>query len=493
MRKKYSILSSILILLILIACNLPGGAAETEEPENLPPAQEEETEVLPEETKTPVIPSVTPEPTAIPTPDSLNPAGPYLMFSGKSGIWIANPDGSFLTQVTNIEPGLRDLRNAVSPDGKELALVVETDDGIELQLISIPDGELKVVAKLSSMGMDEASMNPEESKSAAALSILYYEAAAWSPGDGRYLAFVGAINGNSSDLYVYDTQTEEITQLTDGPSQAIIPIWSPDGRYIYHFGVSWVPPFGGALVGYTRMDGAYAVRLSDGEIIDQPKPQKTHYAFVAWQDATHYIMYDADDACNSINLRSVDVETAKATPLMKYSFYYGASLSPDNGALLFSGDSACATSLGDGLYLLKNGESEPLKLSDKKAYEVSWLPESKVFWAYPEGLYSADGSKRYDPPVYDSSYNPAVSVEGFEAWVVIEDRVSRVEVKEPGKDWVTVSSGFHVDALIWNPVDGKQLIIAGEDGTLFGAAYPDFELKTLGEMNGYVSQAIWLT
>lgn len=492
MRKKFSILSSIFILLVLLACNLPGGTAETEEPVSLAPGQDEETEVLPEETKTPVIPSVTPEPTATPAPESLNPAGPYLMFSGKSGIWIANPDGTFLTQVTNIEPGLRDLRNAVSPDGRKLALVVETGEEIELRLVSIPDGGSKVVAKLSSMGMDEASMNPEESKSAAALSILYYEAAAWSPGDGRYLAFVGAINGNSSDLYVYDTQTEEITQLTDGPSQAIIPIWSPDGRYIYHFGVSWVPPFGGALVGYTRMDGAYAVRLSDGEIIDQPKPKTSHFAFIDWQDATHYIMYDADDACNSINLRSVDVETAKATPLMKYSFYFGAAQSPENGALLFSGDSACSSSLGDGLYLLNKGESEPLKLSDTKAYEVSWLPESKVFWAYPEGLFSADGSTRYDPPVFDSSFDPAVSTEGFQAWEVIENRVSRVEVKEPGKDWFSIATDFHVDALIWNPIDGKNLLMASEDGTLYSAAYPDYELVRMGEMGGYISQAVWV-
>ncbi|HQP09446.1 MAG TPA: hypothetical protein PLY85_10540 [Anaerolineaceae bacterium] len=492
MRKKYSILSSILILLVLIACNLPGEAEKTEEPGSLPPAQDEETEGLPEETSTPAIPTVTLEPTSTPAPASLNHEGPYLMFSGGNGIWIANPDGSFLTQVTNVELGSRDLRNAVSPDGKEMALVVETEEGIELRIISIPSGESKKVALLSSLGMDDASMNPEESESAAALSILYYEAAAWSPGDGRHLAFVGAINGSSSDLYVYDTQTEEITQLTDGPSQAIIPIWSPDGRYIYHFGVSWVPPFGGALVGYTRMDGAFAVCLSDGEIIDQPKPKNTHFAFVDWQDTTHYIMYDADDACNSINLRSVDVETAKATPLMQYSFYFGAALSPENGALLFSGDSACTTSLGDGLYLLGKGDIEPIKLSDKKAYEVSWLPESKVFWAYPEGLYSLDGSTRYDPPVNDASFQPAVSMNGFEAWSVIENRVSRVEVKEPGKDWVTVASGFHVDALIWNPTDGKNLLIASEDGTLYGVSYPDFELTTLGEMNGYISQAIWL-
>ena len=492
MHKRTDIIFSVLILIVMISCNLPGLSAETEESENLSTEIAVEKETPAEATDTPLLPTATSDPTQQPAPESLNAEGPHILFSGRSGIWISNPDGSFLTQVSDIEMNLKELRNAVSPDGKTLAIVVDTEQEIELRLVSSPEGDSRTIAILSDRSGIEAETSAEESKSAAALSILYYEAVAWSPGDGRYLAFMGAINGNTSDLYLYDTQTEEITQLTDGPSQAIIPIWSPDGEYIYHFGVSWVPPFGGALGGYNRMDGAYAVRMADGQIIDQPKPKVTHNTFVGWQDASHYILYDGDDACNSVNLRSVDISTGKSSPLMTYSFYYGITLSPLNGALLFSSDSACATSLDEGLYLFPKGKDEPIKLSDQKAYEVSWLPESSVFWAYPEGLYSADGSKRHDPPVYDSSYNPAVSVEGFEAWVVIENRVSRVEVKEPGKNWVTVASGFHVDALIWNPTDGKNLLMVSEDGTLYGAASPDYELTTLGEMNGYISQAIWL-
>ena len=41
MRKKFSILSSIFILLVLLACNLPGGTAETEEPVSLAPGQDD--------------------------------------------------------------------------------------------------------------------------------------------------------------------------------------------------------------------------------------------------------------------------------------------------------------------------------------------------------------------------------------------------------------------------------------------------------------------
>ena len=67
-------------------------------------------------------------------------------------------------------------------------------------------------------------------KAITSYAIMDYSNVAWQPGDGRLLAFTGAINGPTSDLYLYDTQSGEFTQLTDGPSQAIAPSWSPDGQ-----------------------------------------------------------------------------------------------------------------------------------------------------------------------------------------------------------------------------------------------------------------------
>ena len=60
-----------------------------------------------------------------------------------------------------------------------------------------------------------------------------WTAPVWSP-DGRYLAFLGAIDGPSSDLYVFDTKTEKVYRLTTGVNQAAEPIWSPDSQWIVH-------------------------------------------------------------------------------------------------------------------------------------------------------------------------------------------------------------------------------------------------------------------
>ena len=132
----------------------------------------------------------------------------------------------------------------------------------------------------------------------------------------------------------------------------------------------------------------------------------------------------------------------------------------------------------------------PQKLDENKAYEVAWMPESRVFNAYPEALFSADGSIRYDPPVYEASYLPAISAQGYQAWYVIQDRKGRVVVNNGDGEWKTVIEG-HASQLLWDPLEGKTLIIAMEDGGLYAATFPDFVPIKTGSLDGKVNQAVW--
>ncbi len=439
------------------------------------------------------MPSPSPAPltlTNTPAPTSLNATGPFIIFKGQSGIWIANPDGSFPTRVSEYEIQ-GDLRRAISPTGDRMALVIKNDQGLDLVVVKIPGGEMETIAHLISITRDEELGDPTSPKAFATYAIRDYDSVAWQPGDGRLLAFIGAINGSTADLYLYDTQTRDITQLTEGPSQAILPNWSPDGQFILHDGVSWVPPFGGAIGGANRLDGVWAVQVSDGKVITLPKPKGALPNFVGWQDDSHYLAYDSDDECYSQNLHSVDVVSGETTPVMDFSFYYEIAQSPENGALLFSSAEGCSSSLGEGVFLLFPGQTTPSRLLDKRAYEIYWMPESKVFLAYPEALFSSEGNTRYDPPVYDSSFNPAASKEGYQAWEVIENQRGRVVVKVPGSEWQTVLNGS-VTQLIWDPIEGRTLLIALRDGSLYAASYPDFTPRLMGNLGGIVDQAIWL-
>lgn len=431
-------------------------------------------------------------PTEAPAPTGLNPTGPYVLYGGTEGVWISNPDGSFLTKLTDLSIDLDNLHSLVSPQGDRMALITVNDEGYDLVEIKIPSGETRTIAHLYSITHDEVTSHPTSARAFTAYALGEDANVAWQPGAGKLLAFMGAIKGPTSDLYLYDTESGEITQMTDGLSQGVFPTWSPDGNYILHYGVSWKGPFGGAILGHDHLDGVWAVRAADGEIITMPTPKNgVQFNFLGWQDDGHYITFDGATDCDAQNLRSVDVTTGKTTPIADLSFDFYIARSPENGALLFSAYPDCAKSPGEGIFLLLPGQTTPAKLHDKRAWGMEWMPESKVFFAYPEGLFSADGNTRYDPPVYDKSFHPAVSQKGYQAWVVIENRQDRVEVKVPEADWKAILEEGTIDQMIWDPVSGETLLIVLREGPVYAASYPDFKPRLMGNMQG-INQAIWL-
>jgi hypothetical protein len=430
-------------------------------------------------------------PTASPAPASLNAQGPYVLLEGEAGLWIANPDGSFLTRLSESGIGSADLHRAISPQGDRLAFVSKSQHGPVLLQLALPGGAQSVLATLQTVLPEDVLANPLSAQAFAYYAITQYDNVAWQPGEGRYLAFVGAIQGPTADLYVYDSQSNAITQLTDGGSQAVYPTWSPDGTTILHFGGRWVPPFGGAILGYNQADGAWAVRLEDGDVIAQPAGIRWPWNLVGWQAEGRYLASIEDEECGVRDLQSVDPAGGSTLPVLEGCYSSYAALSPEDDALLLSSSDCEACPLGAGTFLLRSGEATPQRIFEDRAWGIDWLPESGVFHTYPLGLISSDGAHVSLPPVPDASYHPAASRQGYRAWEVIENQQGRVVVAGPGQEFHTVLEA-DVAALIWDPLSGDTLLIAAQDGTLYAASAPDFVPRVVGDLGSRIAQVAWI-
>jgi len=471
----------LLVLIFMTSCGSNATRAEVPIEQSLPA------------TPDPSLPTENPAsspapPTGEPGTTSLSASG-YIVYKGESGVWITDALGASPVQLSAHE-NRGDLRRAISSGGEKIALLETGEDGLNLVIVQIPSGEKETVAQVLALSSEENIENTSM-KAFAQYAIRDYDSVAWQPGEGRLLAFTAAIDGPTSDLYLYDTQTKEITRLTDGYSQAVLPSWSLDGRYILHYGVSWVQPFGGAIGGHNRFDGVWAVDVSNGEIITQLKPEGVALHFVGWLDDSHYITFDNREDCRAQKLRSINVATGESTLLMEQSFAFYIDFSPETDTLLISGDGECPDSLEEGAYLLSLKENSLVRVVDERIWGIEWLPDSQVFQAYPEALLSPDGETRYDPPVYDQSFNPAISSLGFEAWEIIENQEGRVVVRIPGGDWQQILDGS-VDVLIWDQITGENLIIVLRDGSLYTAFFPDFKTIKQGDLGRAVNQAVWL-
>jgi hypothetical protein len=103
-----------------------------------------------------------------------------------------------------------DSSGTFSPDGQYFAFIVVADGDNEMVIVRTDDGTETQRIRFTKIG---AVANP-----------------AWSP-DGQKIAFSGSVGG-ISDIYTYDLQSGETTQLTNDKYADFQPTWSPDGKTI---------------------------------------------------------------------------------------------------------------------------------------------------------------------------------------------------------------------------------------------------------------------
>lgn len=154
-------------------------------------------------------PTETPQtPTATAEPELQN--GP-IVFDSEEDIFIMNADGSGMRRLMNTPA--RDDEADVSSDGRFIAF--ETDSGGE-----------RVIMIVDLNGRSPRELVPGRQPD-------------WSP-DDRFIAFESV--GFPQQIYIVETATGEVRQVTDTLSHSRAPSWSPDGEqlaFMTEVGSNW--------------------------------------------------------------------------------------------------------------------------------------------------------------------------------------------------------------------------------------------------------------
>jgi serine/threonine protein kinase len=137
-------------------------------------------------------------------------------------------DGTLLAQRFN--PRKLQLEGDAAPIADHVAVNTSVYRGV---FAASTTGTLLYMGGGASSGSQLLWYDRQGAKQGAALAeAALYRQPALSP-DGKRLA-VNIESGSSQDIWVVDLQRQTKTRITFGPARCFIPIWSPDGKWIYY-------------------------------------------------------------------------------------------------------------------------------------------------------------------------------------------------------------------------------------------------------------------
>jgi len=420
-----------------------------------------------------------PEPTATPR---LSSVGPWWIAYAPDHIWIMNPDGTSLSALA-FPAEARGYPNnlTVAPDVRHLAFLAgfQFAEGISLYIVDLPEGtfqKIDVLQPFANFSFDEYYPgNPSYDMSQAQIAIYHDHSLAWSP-DSSQLAFLGWLGGSSVDLYLYDLASEEITQLTNGPSQAYQVLWSPDGRYLLHAGVHSF----GTGAGYS-MAGLWVVDVARDLISDVDMGMlRGDFIFHGWLDDETFLAASFNAVCGEFNLRAVNLRTGRVEAIWPSS--YGAfDIDPITWTMLLDapeyalGDPLCNGQDIAGLVLVdEDGNARQITLTGESngrepIARIRWSGALDAFiFEHREriSLLSRDGILREELPAC-----PCLLPNGVD-WAFMTEEAPGFWVGPAGT--MPEIGVFDCDDPLWAWNPDSSMVIYELNNQLFTAQSPEF-------------------
>ena len=315
--------------------------------------------------------------------NGLNPTGPWLVFiTGenlqRNQIWAANPDGSDMIVLADdaLISGTRApwLMPQISPNGRYIAYIELQESPLQafLHIIELPSGSNKKIVML----YDETQIGFHQD----ILDTILYQASslAWSP-DGRTLAFIGALEGGTADLFIHIPDEQSVARLSDGPSQAYMPVWSADGKNILHTATSLFHRGEGYSPYMFTPDGLWTYQVDRGTIASIPWPfgsEPEYITYSPWHDST-FIFSGNGSPCEDSNGCWLDVVSGDKGsfpfPIIVYA------ISQDTGSLLATFFNTTMPSDDAGTYLFTPENPTGTRLFTEELENIQWLEKAGVF------------------------------------------------------------------------------------------------------------------
>jgi hypothetical protein len=434
-----------------------------------------------------VTPSVTSQPTVTPTPppSQLSADGPWLLHLAQQGSQLVarNADGSAPLRL-DIPPLLdaHDLKNGQAPDGINLVVRAARQpdySDLALYVIELPSGRARFLTPLFETTLQQR-VSGSASPPLTAAVVMRPDSLSWSP-DGRYLAFTAALDGPSSDLYLYDDRDGTIRRLTSGSNQAASPHWSPDGQWII------IQELEAGTDGTIRPTSAWAVKTLWSELrkLYTPPADSLLEVFVGWHNAQTLLLYSSSPQ-GGFNLRQLDLEMLKETPVLEGSFTL-AAFDPHSETFLIDVAESNQPPLLPGLYLLPFG-GEPLAV---EAGGWDWLVWDNLQQRFMAGSQQAAAVIDLQGTIQIIGNEDHCTFSYNAAWLACwseDPNRSGLRLYTPAMTLLQRITEAPVAQIAWQP-DASTLIYISQ-GQLFQAGFPNLAPHPLGESGA--SALTWL-
>ena len=131
--------------------------------------------------------------------------------SGEYQLMIGSQDGMTTPRTIDLPDPSYFFRPAWSPDGKYISF---TDTHLNLYFVDIDSGKVTLV-DTDRFVRPQRTMNP-----------------VWSP-DSKWIAYAHTLENLFKAIVVYNVETGQRIQVTDGMADAITPVWDASGKYLY--------------------------------------------------------------------------------------------------------------------------------------------------------------------------------------------------------------------------------------------------------------------